>query len=236
MSIEQSVVLTTLHEKLTTFGIPCSIQNSQIRLDEWPTVAIFLNHIEDVTDPTLRSSAKILHLYLTFALNHERSDSAITSYVTGIGISEAKALSDAATQWCQSVVPPILSVFHQRPSYGAEWFAPDDPYGLTGWELFSSPYLIRGDTEAGSVMSHLDAHPLLPSLSEILLTEMTSSALFTTVSLYRGQVGEDIYADCFINGQYNERVTQALRNLPWPHINNFHSVRLFLFCMQDSRR
>jgi hypothetical protein len=181
--------------------------------------------------PDIGPSARVFHLHLTLALNHEHPDSTIPTCATGVGRSAEDAIANAARQWCQTTVPPVLSVLAQRPVHDAEWFALDDPYGLPGWELFSSPYLVRGDAQARRLVAHLDEHPLLPSLSDTLLAEMDASALFTTVALYRGQVGEEVYADCFIDGRLNARATQALLGLPWPEVAGFHSVRLFLFCM-----
>jgi hypothetical protein len=236
MGLDLQLVLNSIQGQLTVQGIPSSIVGSEVRLEEWPTVAIAVNHGEDVTDPDIGSSVRVFHLHLTLGLNHERPDSAIPSCATGMGRSIEDAVANAAKQWCQTTVPPVLSVLAQRPVYDAEWFAPDDPYGLPGWELFSSPYLVRGDAQTRTLVAYLEEHPLIPSVSGVLLTEMDPSALFTTVALYRGQVGDQTYADCFINGRLNERVTRALLDLPWPDIAGFHSVRLFLFCMPAAGR
>jgi Family of unknown function (DUF6348) len=236
MSLDHHLVLNAIQDQLSELGIPSSIVGSQVRLDEWPTVAISLDHSEDVTDPDIGSSVRVFHLHLTLALNHERPDSAILSCATGMGRNIEEAVANAAKQWCQTTVPPVLSVLAQRPVYDAEWFAPDDPYGLPGWELFSSPYLVRGDAQTRTLVAYLEEQPLIPSVSSVLLAEMKPSTLFTTVALYRGQVGDKTYADSFIDGHLNERVTQALLDLPWPDIAGFHSVRLFLFCMPAAGR
>lgn len=236
MGLDHHLVLHAVQDQLTGQGIPSSIVDNHVRLAEWPTVAISLDHGEDVTDPAIGSSVRVYHLHLSLALNHERPDSAIPSCATGMGQSTEDAVANAARQWCQTTVPPVLSVLAQRPVHDAEWFAPDDPYGLAGWELLSSPYLVRGDAQARSVVAYLEEHPLVPSVSGALLAELEPSALFTTVALYRGQVGDQTYADCFIDGRLNERVTQALLDLPWPDVAGFHSVRLCLFCMPDTAR
>lgn len=236
MGLDPHLILNTIQDQLTALEIPSSIVGSQVRLDDWPTVAISLDHSEDVTDPEIGSSVRVFHLHLTLALNHERPDSVIPSCATGMGRSIEDAVANAAKQWCQTTVPPVLSVLAQRPIYDAEWFAPDDLYGLPGWELFSSPYLVRGEAQTRTLIAYLEEHPLIPSVSGVLLAEMNPSALFTTVALYRGQVGDQTYADGFIDGRLNERVTQALLDLPWPDIAGFHSVRLFLFCMPAAGR
>lgn len=236
MALDHHLVLNSIQDQLTALDIPSSIVGSEVRLEEWPTVAIAVDHGEDVTDPEIGSSVRVFHLHITLALNHERLDSAILGCATGMGRSTEDAVANAAKQWCQTTLPPVLSVLAQRPVYDAEWFAPDGPVWPPRLGAVLEP-LPRARRLAGTHPGRLPGGaPPHTERERRPLAEMNPSALFTTVVLYRGQVGDQTYADCFIDGRLNEQVTRALLDLPWPDIAGFHSVRLFLFCMPAAGR
>lgn len=224
----QQLALQVIQSLLATSGIACSLAGGGVRFERWPTVGIFATHVEhEENDYPSGERIALAHLDLAVALNVEREDSLIASCATGIGTSLADAIANAVDQWCACVIPPIFSLLHQQAMYGTLWL----PDGLPGWDLFVSPYVMRGQGVDVDLGPFLERNPLVEALGDVLLAELPPGRLFNTVMLYRGQNGNNVFVDCYMNGEKSEAAELALLGLPWPDIERFHSVRMFLFCM-----
>ncbi|KAB8144840.1 hypothetical protein F8S13_03105 [Chloroflexia bacterium SDU3-3] len=226
----RQAALQVIQSFLAASDIACSLQGGGVRFARWPTVGVFVTHAEhEENSYPSGEQISLVHLDLAVALNVEREDSLIVSCATGIGAGLGDAVANAADQWCACVIPPIFSLLHQQAMYGTLWL----PDGLPGWDLFVSPYVMRGQDVQADLGPFLEQQPLVVSLGHALLAELPPERMFNTVMLYRGQNGNNVFVDCYINGEKSEPAELALLGLPWPDIERFHSVRLFVFCMRS---
>jgi hypothetical protein len=208
-------LIDALAQGLTALDLDSYQEDAAVRFRRWPTVAVTVG----ATSVTDKQDTLLLHADLTFAYNAAKPDSLIRTCVTGIGSDRDEAVMDAASEWVRSWAPPLISVLNSAPVLGAEWFPASALDTVSGWDAFSSPYVLRGlPDDAEALTRILKTTPLLGLVREELPRYLDASSLLQSVSLFVGAVGKTTYAEVQINGAILADLAARLTMLPrWEH-------------------
>ncbi|MEO0756733.1 MAG: DUF6348 family protein [Cyanobacteria bacterium J06648_16] len=219
-----------LKTRLTQLETSTSVQQNQLKFDQWPTLCIKVLHVSPI-DETQNST--VLQFQIQTQLNVEHSDSFLMSHCTGIGSDLSQAIQDGVNSWMRSEAPLIFSLLRSHPVQQTEWFSNGDPLGIPGWDLFSSPYIIRGiPTSADILRSFIQNHPLLTPIRQDLPQFLDRQRMLHLVSIYHGVSGGKHFADCRINGEVVSPLNQILLLSDWPlGIIEWASVRQSLLLL-----
>ena len=219
---------------LTDAGTQSSHRDNQVVFERWPTLRIKLVKVKLVSEI---QQSKALQADIQTQLNVDHPDSYLMSCCTGIGNDLTQAIQNGMDAWMHVEAPLVLSLLSSQPTKGAEWFPNGDPSGVQGWDVFSSPYMLRGmSTGADILQSFLQEHPLLDAIRQDLTQVLDRHRILHTISLYRGVSGGQHFADCRINGQEANPLHERLLTCHWPSEGiAWASVRQSLLLMQPSQ-
>jgi hypothetical protein len=225
-------------ESLESIGITSHAVGSTVYLlyegrviENGPRINVF-DVLVDNSDPDVF----IAQAEISFTLNPQDEDSYIIDSTTGWAETAEDAIRLATDSWCAVTAPPILflifSSLNRKAPLPVDWFSNGDPEGISGWDVCASGYGFKGnEREQRRVHQFLSSNvSLMKMLSSSILSEVKNDN-FTYVKLYRGFDGEEHFAEGRVNGFINERLSDKLKQLPWPDCKDFVSVSQFLMLL-----
>ena len=214
---------------LCEHGISAEINEGVINFGEGTTPVLRVVDVKtDVHKSVSDSDLFISHISIDFALNPEFEDTCFQDCATGWASSETAAIDSAINAWMTTTAPPVFSLLKCESVLGAEWFPSGDKLGITGWDVFSSSYMLRGNNEEiEQLKNHLATNSLVSQLNEEIF-QAAKRELLNFVNLYVGFDGTTFHSECIVNGTLDENSSQRMQKIKWPLLTNFVSVRQFM--------
>jgi hypothetical protein len=219
--LDKLVVLVCKHDDRA------AIRGEVIRFgDATPEIRV-IDVTTEIIAPDNAAALHLSHVTIDFALNPEFEDTTIRDCATGWAETEGEAVDLATDAWMMITAPPIFSLLQSKPVLNADWLPSGNEDGIAGWDVFSSPYGLRGDEgEKERLVNHLGSQSLLPLLADEI-NRASKREYLNYAKLYLGFDGTQFHSDCFINGVRDEDASQKLQSLQWPSFKHFVSVSQF---------
>ena len=179
--------------------------------------------------PTETGRIYLAHVDIQFALNPSKPEAIIKDCATGWAATKQEAIDQAVDAWMTITAPPIFSLLKCKAVMDAEWFPSGDPLGISGWDVFSSPYGFRGDQdEQQRLREFLDDKSLMHELTAEINAAATRQNL-NYVRIYRGFDGAKYHVECVVNGVRDGAASKKLEELEWPQPEPHRFVSLSEF-------
>jgi hypothetical protein len=147
MNEELTLINQTLINCMKQDGLTPTCENGVIYTGLGPSIIK-----ASLSDQLFQDGNWIIGLWIRFAINPNREDSIIYDCSTGIGKSKNEALETAIYNWYVLTAPAIFSLMIGKVFGEAEWIPEGDPYGIKGWDMFSSPHGFKGSDENKKVI------------------------------------------------------------------------------------
>ena len=221
-------------QELTRLDEPAVIEPDGVRLQNWPSVRISIDYAAAFR-PEPAVEVWSAWVDLTFMYNTDLPFTAARTHVIGFGKSPKEALAFALEHWRTAFAPPLISHIYGVLKFGADTWPVGDPRGIPGWTCMTGPYFMRGERDIRERLEpHLQAHPLMDSVRDLLAAKLDCTQPLHTVCLFKAVSGTESHADVVVNNQPFEEAGARLKTLTWPVQPigpNLLSVRHFMICM-----
>ena len=233
------VVRRLVVRALAQFDVTAEAAPYGVRLKQWSAVRIAVERAEVSRnvwgEEEWEGGTWSAWFDLTWQYHAERPLSAVRSHAIGQGLDRLGAVEDAVVNWGKGIAPALLSCTRGVAVGEADILPVNHSRAIPGWSAINGPYVPCGvASKTAELAAHLETHPLVEPVRDLLAVALAKDVPFHTISLHRGVAPSGAFADVAIDNHVDEDASELLKRVHWPKPitdTPFLSVRQFLLCV-----